>query len=609
MNMDRNTVIGIILLVALLFVYLYISTTNSHDLQRQQQAQADSVARVKRYNDSLASLRDTANKTVVVDPIVNPLTSGKEEQTVVENEVIRITFTNKGGQPQKVELKKYKSLHSEAPVILGGSDFDEISYPVNTGDNNIAQASSMFFTPSQVVKNADGSQSLTYQVNTPNGGVILHQYTIRPNDYMIDWTVNINGAEKLLTQGKFILVWQSQLMHHVSDVVYVRTLSSICFYEDIDFNYIQSNTQKKFEKPVQWVAVSQQFFNTTLVNKNNFSSGEVKWTRGTDTSAKIAEATTTMQYTAPLGPTAVIPMQIYYGPNAYDILKKEAPDMDKIVNLGRDFYAFVRPINRLIIMPLFDLFNSFIVSLGIVIALLTLAIRLITSPLVYTSYLSGAKMKALRPEIEKMKARLGGDQQQIGVEQMKLFREAGVNPLGGCIPALLQIPIFFALYSFFNSNIALRGEAFLWADNLATYDVIVRFGFNVWGLGDHLSLFTLTAVITSFLISIYNMNMTPDQGNPALKYMPYIFPFILLFVFNRLPAALTWYYTVSNIITLILQFIIQNYIIDHDKILAKIELNRKKPKTKSKWAERLEQMQEAQKKAQEMKQKNQGKTR
>jgi YidC/Oxa1 family membrane protein insertase len=609
MNMDRNTVIGIILLVALLFVYLYISTTNSHDLQRQQQAQADSVARVKRYNDSLASLRDTANKTVVVDPIVNPLTSGKEEQTVVENEVIRITFTNKGGQPQKVELKKYKSLHSEAPVILGGSDFDEISYPVNTGDNNIAQASSMFFTPSQVVKNADGSQSLTYQVNTPNGGVILHQYTIRPNDYMIDWTVNINGAEKLLTQGKFNLVWQSQMMQHESDVVYERTQSSICFYEDNDFNYIQSNTQKKFEKPVQWVAVSQQFFNTTLVNKNNFSSGEVKWTRGTDTSAKIAEATTTMQYTAPLGPTAVIPMQIYYGPNAYDILKKEAPDMDKIVNLGRDFYAFVRPINRLIIMPLFDLFNSFIVSLGIVIALLTLAIRLITSPLVYTSYLSGAKMKALRPEIEKMKARLGGDQQQIGVEQMKLFREAGVNPLGGCIPALLQIPIFFALYSFFNSNIALRGEAFLWADNLATYDVIVRFGFNVWGLGDHLSLFTLTAVITSFLISIYNMNMTPDQGNPALKYMPYIFPFILLFVFNRLPAALTWYYTVSNIITLILQFIIQNYIIDHDKILAKIELNRKKPKTKSKWAERLEQMQEAQKKAQEMKQKNQGKTR
>jgi len=237
--------------------------------------------------------------------------------------------------------------------------------------------------------------------------------------------------------------------------------------------------------------------------------------------------------------------------------------------------------------------------------LLALLIRLFTSPLVYTSYLSGAKMKALRPEIDKLKQKYGSDQQQIGVEQMKLFREAGVNPLGGCIPALLQIPIFFALYSFFNSSIALRGVSFLWAHNLASYDAIVRFPFSVWGLGNHLSLFTVTAVLTSFLISLYNMNMTPDQNNPALKYMPYIFPFILFFVFNGLPAALTWYYTVSNLITLILQFVIQNYIIDHDKILAKIDENRKKPKGKSKWQERLEQMQEAQQKAQSTREKGQ----
>jgi len=237
----------------------------------------------------------------------------------------------------------------------------------------------------------------------------------------------------------------------------------------------------------------------------------------------------------------------------------------------------------------------------LVIAFLTIFIRLVTSPLVYTSYLSGAKMKALRPEIEKMKQRLGDDKQAAGMEPMKLFREAGVNPLGGCIPALLQIPIFFALYSFFNSNIALRGVPFLWADDLSSYDVILKFPFHVWGFGSHLSLFTLTAAATSFLISIYNMNMTPDQSNPALKYMPYIFPFILLFIFNRLPSALTWYYTVSNVITLILQWVIQNYIIDHDKILAKLEANRKKPKTKPKWQERFEQMQEAQKKVQSQK--------
>jgi YidC/Oxa1 family membrane protein insertase len=277
--------------------------------------------------------------------------------------------------------------------------------------------------------------------------------------------------------------------------------------------------------------------------------------------------------------------------------------MDRIVDLGRDFYSFVRPLNVYIIMPVFNFFKKFIGSYGLVIMLLTIFIRLLTSPLVYSSYLSGAKMKALRPEIEAMKKRVGNDQQQASMEQMKLFREAGVNPLGGCIPALLQIPIFFALYSFFNSNIELRGQSFLWSKDLSAYDSIVNIGFNIPAYGSHVSLFALLAVVTSFLISLYGMSMTPDQSNPAMKYMPYIMPVMLLLFFNRLPSALTWYYTVSNVITLILQFVIQNYIIDHDKILAKLQENRNKPRSKPKWQERLEQMQEAQKKVQQMKNK------
>jgi YidC/Oxa1 family membrane protein insertase len=221
----------------------------------------------------------------------------------------------------------------------------------------------------------------------------------------------------------------------------------------------------------------------------------------------------------------------------------------------------------------------------------------------YKSYLSGAKMKMLRPEIAKLKEKHGGDQQAMSMDQMKLFREAGVNPLGGCLPALLQIPIFFALFSLFNSDVALRGANFLWSNDLAAYDEVIKFGFNIPLLGSHLSMFNITAVITSFLISMYSMSLTPDQSNPVLKYMPYIFPVFLLFFFNRLPSALTWYYTVSNLITLGLQYVIQNYIIDHDKIMAKIEENRKKPKTKSKWQERMEQMQEQQKKMKEMQQK------
>ena len=592
--MDRNTVIGFILLAVLLFFYLFLSTKSSQELQKQKQHDLDSIAFVKRVKDSVRIANDTT--AFATDSLGHHRPAPVSEQVItVENEVLKITFTNKGGQPQKVELKNYRSRDSSL-VALAGTDFDKISYSINTGQGQAAQVGETFFGAGTVTKNADNSQTVTFQLPV-TGGTVVHQFVVKPNNYLVDWNVQMNGADKLLTQGAFNLTWQSQPLQHEKDVVDERQHTNICFLEDNSFDYILTKTSKHFEKPVQWVSVAQKFFNITLISKNPFTSGDVNWVKETsDTSKSIARATTTLQAKLPLGAMASMPMQLYYGPNDYKILNQQATDMDKIVNLGRDFYAFVRPINKFIVMPVFNLLHSGVASLGIVILLLTLFIRLLTSPLVYTSYLSGAKMKALRPEIDKMKERLGNDQQQVGVEQMKLFREAGVNPLGGCIPALLQIPIFFALYSFFNSNIMLRGVPFLWAHDLSSYDVIVQFPFHVWGLGDHLSLFTLLAVGTSFMISLYNMNMTPDQNNPALKYMPYIFPFILLFIFNKLPSALTWYYTVSNVITLILQFVIQNYIIDHKKILAKIDENRKKPKVKPKWQERFEQIQEQQKK-------------
>jgi len=599
-SMDRNTVIGFILLAVLLFFYLFLSTKSSQELQKQKQHDLDSIAIVKRAQDSARMAKDTT--TFAKDSLGSRPVPVTEQFLVVENEVLKISFTNKGGQPDKVELKNYRSKDSSF-VTLSGTGFDKISYSINTGQGQAAQIGETFFSTGAVTKNADNSQTVIFQLPV-TGGTIIHQFIIKPNNYLVDWNIQMNGADKLLTQGAFNMTWQSQPVQHEKDILDERQHTNICFLEDNSFDYILTKTSKHFDKPVQWVSVAQKFFNVTLISKNPFTSGDVSWVKETsDTSKDIARTTATLQSKLPLGALASVPLQLYYGPNDYKILNHQATDMDKIVNLGRDFYAFVRPINKYIVMPVFNLLNSYVASLGIVILLLTLFIRLLTSPLVYTSYLSGAKMKALRPEIDKMKERLGNDQQKVGVEQMKLFREAGVNPLGGCIPALLQIPIFFALYSFFNSNISLRGENFLWAKDLSSYDVIVQFPIHVWGLGDHLSLFTLLAAGTSFLISLYNMNMTPDQNNPALKYMPYIFPFILLFIFNRLPSALTWYYTVSNVITLILQFIIQNYIIDHSKILSKIEENRKKPKVKPKWQDRFEQMQETQKKLQDTKNK------
>lgn len=601
MNMDRNTVIGFVLLGLLLFAYLFTSTKNSQELQAIQELRDDSIARVKKVQDSIKLSQDTSvSNLVTIDTaaVKGFNTRGKSSETIVENELIKVVFSNKGGQPRSVELKKYKQ-HDGAPVFLNNSDFDKFSYPVSTGNGQTVQVADLLFEPAQVSKSEDGTaQEITFKANGINGEQIIHRYKISQNSYLIDWKAGFVGADKLFNNGSLELIWQSRPLKLEKDVKYERQQTNVGFEMDGDFDYIQTKNQRTLEKQVKWVSVCQQFFNTTLVAKNDFISGDIQIQKTTaDSVSEIADITTKLKAAVPLGQTSALEMQLYFGPTDYEILKKmPVTDMDKLVNLGRDMYTFVRPINKYIMMPVFHFLSDFVVNFGIVIALLTIFIRVITSPLVYSSYLSGAKMKALKPEIDKLKAKFSNDQQQFGMEQMKLFREAGVNPLGGCIPALLQIPIFFALYSFFNSNIALRGQSFLWSDNLASYDSILNFPFNIWGLGSHLSLFTLTAAGTSFLNTIYNTSMTPDQNNPAMKYMPYFFPFMLLFIFNSLPSALTWYYTVSNVITFILQFIIQKYVINHDKILADIEVNRKKPKTKSKWQMQLEQMQANQKK-------------
>ena len=607
MNLDKNSVIGFVLLGILFFGFFWYSN-------KQQQAYLDIQ---KRAQDSLARIEASRHKSI--DPVTARIDSLKsdsvnrvsaagnfsnaaltaEQEVKVENEYMIVTFTNKGGKVKSVQLKNFKSFDG-SPVKLGSGN-DDLSYIVNTGNNNATPVSNLYFTPTPVIKNSDGSQTISFSIKDASGESITHQFVVKPKEYMIDWNVNMEGANRLLTGGALNFVWKSQPLQHEMSEKYERQMSNICFSEGNEFDYISSKSERKFEKPVQWLSVVQQFFNTTLVSKNNFESGHVSWARKTDSSTTLSDVDASLQMKVPVAASVTIPLQLYFGPNDYRVLKNEAPEMERIVNLGRDAYSFVRPVNKFIIMPVFDFFAGFITNYGWVIMLLTIFIRLFTSPLTYTSYLSGAKMKVMRPELDALKAKFGADQQGYAMEQMKLFREAGVNPLGGCIPALVQLPIFVALYSFFNSNIAVRGHSFLWATDLSLYDSIYHFPFTIPGFGDHLSLFTLFAIAGQFVLSIYNMSMTPTQDNPAMKYMPYIFPFMMLFVFNSLPSALTWYYTVSNTLTILQQFVIQKFIIDHDKILAKIDQKRKQPKKKSKWAERYEQVMESQKKVQDLK--------
>ena len=605
MKFDKNSVIGFVLLAGLFMGYFYFTRVGQLELEAKQ----------KQIRDSLAALqpviKDTASAGVSLDtvatiPVGTPgsfVQEGKiqEQLTVVENELVKVTFSNKGARPVAVELKKYVSADSQQVKLISGS-FNQFSYLVNTGANQTTSTEDLFFSAADVVKNPAGESVLVYTLQDSTGKSLAHRYTLKPNDYMFGLNIVSEGADKLFTNNTINFLWQLQADQQELDIQTEKRETQLGLYGADGFDYftMSDGLSEQWDEGVKWLGVKQKFFNTTVVAENGFKFAEISCKVPDDSLKVVAQTTANLKAVFPASNKANIGLSFYVGPNDYALLKAYKLDMEDMVNLGQGFYAFVKYINRWIVLPAFSFLEKNVASLGLAIALLTIFIRLLTSPLVYTSYVSGAKMKALRPELDVLKEKFKDDQQAFSMEQMKLFRSAGVNPLGGCIPALLQIPIFFALYSFFNSNIVLRGESFWWSKDLSSYDAVLTWGFNIPGIGAHLSLFTILAVVTSLLISLYSMSMTPDQGNPVLKYMPYIFPIFMLGIFNSLPSALTWYYTVSNVITLALQFVIQNYIIDHDKILAQLEANKKKPREKSKWQERLEQMQETQKKVQSM---------
>lgn len=605
MKFDKNSVIGFVLLAGLFMGYFYFTRVGQLELEAKQ----------KQIRDSLAALepviKDTAVAAVggdiaVVVPQGTPgsfVQEGKiqEQITVLENELVRISFSNKGARPVAVELKNYVSADSQQVKLISGN-FNQFSYLVNTGFNQTTTTEDLYFSPSEVVKSPTGEMSLVYSLKDSTGRMLEHRYVLKANEYMFGLNIVSEGADKLFTNNTVNFLWQLQADQQELDIQTEKRETQLGLYGADGFDYftMSDGLNEKWDEGVKWLGVKQKFFNTTVIAENGFKFAEISCKVPDDSLKVVAQTTANLKAVFPASNKANIGLNFYVGPNDYALLKKYKLDMEDMVNLGQGFYAFVKYINRWIVLPAFSFLEKNVASLGLAIALLTIFIRLLTSPLVYTSYVSGAKMKALRPELDVLKEKFKDDQQAFSMEQMKLFRSAGVNPLGGCIPALLQIPIFFALYSFFNSNIVLRGEAFWWAKDLSSYDAVLTWGFNIPGLGSHLSMFTILAVVTSLLISLYSMSMTPDQGNPVLKYMPYIFPIFMLGIFNSLPSALTWYYTVSNVITLLLQFVIQNYIIDHNKILAQLEANKKKPKEKSKWQERLEQMQETQKKVQSM---------
>lgn len=579
--MDKNTLAGFGLLMLLLVGYIVYN--QNADAKFQAKAIADSVANAKLHPPIAAKMIDTT--TLAANGIVDTsLLMAKEELSTIENNDVIVTLTNKGAFPKKIQLKNFKTFDGK-PLFLFDGDYNSLDFGFKSTTGNLIHTKAETFT---ATISAD-KKSIAFANANMNV-----TYTLEDKGYMMAIKAVPMTADKTTSIS---MDWSSQSLLTEHDLTTQQQFTQLCSNTEndgVDITDIKEKETQDIKDPIKWLSFKQHYFNTTLIpDAKIITSAKVTTESKADT---VAKTLSTMTANMSLQNTANLDFRMFVGPNDYRLLKTYNKDLEEIIPLSYGIFGFVKYINKWIILPIFYGLSKFFSSFGVVILILTFILRLLMSPFTYKSYVSSAKMKALKPELDELKEKHGEDKQAYGVDQMKLYREAGVNPLGGCLPALLQLPVFFALLSFFPQSIELRQSKFLWAKDLSTYDSILNLPFNIPFYGDHVSLFTILFVITSLVLALYsmNMNMGGDQSNPMMKYLPFIMPVMFLGIFNKLSASLTFYYFVSNVITLALQFVIQQWIIDPEKIHAQIKEKRSTPPKENKLMKKMMEMQQQQ---------------
>jgi YidC/Oxa1 family membrane protein insertase len=441
-----------------------------------------------------------------------------------------------------------------------------------------------------VLKN---DSTLVMSLMASSGQKLEYRYSLS-NDYMLNWEIVTNDFEDYL-ESEPVLNWEMRALRHEKNAKNEKLNTELEYRlpedKDVD-NLSSSGDDQETESNIDWVAYKQQFFSSILWNKNG------KFTRAQLTSKALEDdEQNTKVFGSKLSLTKVggelsIPLGLYLGPNKYDILKQYDRDFDKLIPLG---WGILGWINRGIVINLFDWLQGYGINYGIIILIIAVLIKLILFPLTYTSYRSMAKMRVLKPEIDELNEKFK-DKDQMKKQQatMQLYQKAGVNPLGGCIPMLLQFPILIALFRFFPSSIELRQQSFLWADDLSTYDSIYNLPFDIPFYGDHISLFTLLMTVSTLIYTYMNQQLTgQNQQYPQLKYMMYLMPIVFLGVFNNYAAGLSYYYFVANMMTFGQQFAIRAYMND-EKILQKIKEKKENPKKENRFMRRMKELQEQQ---------------
>ncbi|MCC5946608.1 MAG: membrane protein insertase YidC [Bernardetiaceae bacterium] len=620
--MDRNQLIGIILIGALLITYFALYTPPEREVKKNDitQAQRDSIANLSKDEEqenngsksanSISELRKQLPDSLLQIQVgaFSKAIKGTEQNVTLENEELRIVLSSKGGGVEEAELKNYKTFEGK-PLIL----FDKNSNYFNVGLQTNTLAGDLLLNDLYFEVNQKSKREVEFTIDF-EGKTFKQSYILSEDGFVLAYNANFDVLRNYLRKDRLKVEWKDNLKRLEQDYNQSRLRSGVNYYTiDGDFEEFASSSgldNRNVSQPVRWFTMQQRFFNSGLITEKQFERLDIRSeVNENDSSAvKILWA----NFEIPLEAlSADANARYYFGPNDYGITKTVATDYEKNVYLG---WQILTPISKWIILPLFDMLERFISNYGIIIIILVLIIKLVLSPLTYKSYLAAARMRVIQPEINALKEKYKDDQQRFSQEQMKLFSQLGVSPLSGCLPMLLQMPITFALFTFFPTAIQLRGESFLWAQDLSSYDSILDLPFNIPFYGAHISLFTLLMAVSQIFVTMFTANQSTANSAQSpinMKYIMYAMPIMFMFVLNSYPAGLTMYYFISNLIAIGQSWVIRRFIVDEEKIKKVLEERRKKRAAaksgKSSFRQRLEDTLKQQQEKAAAKQNNNGK--
>jgi len=613
---DKNSLLGLGLIAVILGVWLYLSGPTKEQIAKSKRIK-DSLEFVEKSKVAVEaakiqaqqSVQDTIKQAIVVSDSLkqteiqnkyrdfSSAVNGTDTFFVLENDKIKATISNKGAVIQQVELKEYHRPNQTSNLVLFEKDSTRFALVLNAYDRSRFFLSDEFYF--KAVEQSKSSITLRLQTDKP-GSYIDFKYSIANGDYMVNSQIQFVGMQSIIsqTEDQLQLSWSMLYPSQEQYIVKEREVATVYFKQDVnspDYLNVAKDEKKEIsEADVKWISFKQQFFNATIIADKTFNRAgsfvQLSQRPNSEKYVKAVAAEMGIPYTH--SPNEKFEYKFYFGPNHYNTLEKYNLELEQIIPTGWSVFSYI---NKWLVIPLFNWLNF--LNMGLVILILTVIVKVVLLPIAYKTYMSGAKMRVLKPETDALNAKFekNADPMKKQQEQMALYRKAGVNPLSGCLPLLLQFPILIALFNFVPAAIELRQEGFLWASDLSTYDSIWTFGeipFISWAYGDHVSLFAALMFVSTIIYTYMNSSMMPQQGSaqmPGMKFMMYFMPVIFLAVMNRYAAGLSWYYFLANMFTFLQNWIIKKIVSDN-KIRAQLEANMKKPMKVSNFQKRLEDM-------------------